>query len=155
LNGNVEKQSNRERLNGNVEKQSNRERLNGNVEKQSNRERRLMMLRGELWWAELPDPEGSEPAYTRPVLVIQSDHFNRTQIRTVLIVPLTSNLRLASAPGNVFVGVPTSGLAKDSVINTSQIYPLSKSRLIERVTLLDSDTMRLVEAGIRLVLGLV
>lgn len=112
------------------------------------------MLRGELWWAELPDPEGLAPAYARPVLVIQSDHFNRTQIRTVLVVPLTSNLRLATAPGNVFVGMQTSGLAKDSVISISQIYPLSKSRLIERITLLDGGTMGLVEAGIHLVLGL-
>jgi mRNA interferase MazF len=112
------------------------------------------MLRGEIWWAELPDPEGSAPAYTRPVLLIQSDHFTRTQIRTVLILPLTSNLRLAAAPGNIFLATQSSGLPKDSVINVSQIYPLSKQRLLEPVQPLDTGSMRLVEAGLRLVLGL-
>ena len=59
------------------------------------------MQRGELWWASLPVPTGSEPGYRRPVLVVQVDEFNRSGIRTVIAVALTTNMRLAEAPGNV------------------------------------------------------
>jgi mRNA interferase MazF len=61
------------------------------------------MQRGEIWWADLPTPVASEPGYRRPVLVIQSDDFNRSRIRTVIVAVMTSNLRLAEAPGNVLV----------------------------------------------------
>ena len=61
------------------------------------------MRRGEVWWASLPEPLGSEPGFRRPLLIVQSDDFNRSHIRTVVAVVITSNLRLASAPGNVLL----------------------------------------------------
>ena len=59
------------------------------------------MTRGEIWWADLGVPFGSEPGFRRPVLIVQADSFNRSSIGSVLCVPFTTNLRLGDAPGNV------------------------------------------------------
>lgn len=112
------------------------------------------MQRGEIWWAQLPRPKGSEPGFRRPVLVVQSDAFNRSRIQTVVVAALTSNLRLAEAPGNVLVKRRATGLDKDSVVNVSQLLTLDRSFLYEHLTILPPATMARVEAGIRLVLDL-
>lgn len=113
-----------------------------------------MIRRGEIWWASLPDPRGSEPGYRRPVLVVQSDVFNRSRIRTVLVAAITSNLRLAEAPGNVHLTHRQSGLSQESVVNVSQVLTLDRQFLIERVGRLSSKLFTKVEAGLRLVLSL-
>jgi mRNA interferase MazF len=113
-----------------------------------------VIQRGEIWWAELPTPVASEPGYRRPVLIIQSDEFNRSRIRTVVAVVLTTNLRLAEAPGNILVTTPETGLPQDSVVNVSQIITVDKSFLTERVSQVNERVMWLVEDGLRLVLAL-
>ncbi len=90
------------------------------------------MRRGEIWWANLPDPAGSEPGYRRPELVISSDSFNASQIRAVVAVAFASNLRLALAPGNVRLPARGTGLAKPSVANVSQIVTVDKAFLARR-----------------------
>ena len=90
------------------------------------------MERGEVWWASLPDPMASEPGFRRPVLIIQSNSFNRSKIGTVIILVLTSNLRLSAAPGNVMLQRKETGLPKDSVANVSQIITVDRSFLIEK-----------------------
>ncbi len=112
------------------------------------------MRRGEIWWAELPEPVASEAGYRRPVLIIQSDDFNRSRIQTVVAVVLTTNLRLAVAPGNVLVTTDDTSLPKDSVVNVSQIITVDKSFLTERVRQVDDRVMLLVEDGVRTVLAL-
>ena len=112
------------------------------------------MQRGEIWWAELHDPVASEPGYRRPVLIIQSDDFNRSRIQTVIAVVLTTNLRLAAAPGNVLVAADDTKLPKDSVVNISQLITIDKSFLTERVSHVDDYIMLLVEDGLRTVLVL-
>ena len=112
------------------------------------------MQRGDLWWATLRPPIGSEPGYRRPVLVIQSDEFNKSQINTVVVALLTSNLRLEAAPGNVFLSKRSTKLPKDSVANVSQVVTLDKSFLTKRISRLSTDKMNLVDDGIRLVLNL-
>jgi len=107
-----------------------------------------------VWWADLADPRGSEPGYRRPLLVIQADSFNRSRIRTIIAVVLTSNLRLVDAPGNVLIPARASGLRKDSIANVSQIVTLDRAYLVELVGTMDSKTLRQVESGLRLVLGL-
>jgi mRNA interferase MazF len=77
------------------------------------------MYRGELWWANLPNPVGSEPGDRRPVLVVQDDAFTQSWINTVTVVMISSNIQLAEAPGNVGLPRGISGLSKDSVINVS------------------------------------
>ena len=111
------------------------------------------MKRGEVWWADLPEPLGSEPCFLRPVVVIQSDEFNRSQIATVMCVPLTGSLRWATVPGNVLLTTGTTGLPKDSVANGSQVFTFDKALLIERVSKLPRAKVELIFAGIDRVLG--
>src|SRR5215207_5311448 len=91
------------------------------------------MQRGEIWWADLAEPAGSAPGYRRPVLLIQADAFTNSRLATIVAVVITSNLRLAAAPGNVLLSADESGLPKDSVVNVSQIVTLDKQRLDEQV----------------------
>lgn len=113
-----------------------------------------MVRRGEIWWAELPEPAGSEPGYRWPVLIVQADSFNRSAIRTVVCAVITSNLRLADAPGNVRLSPHDSGLPKPSVVNVSQIAAVDKAFLTEQVGTLASQVMKRVDEGLRLVMSL-
>lgn len=112
------------------------------------------MERGDIWWANLPEPVGSNPAYRRPVLIIQSDAFNQSRINTVVVAVITGNLELASAPGNVLLSRRSSGLPKDSVVNVSQILTIDKTFLFEHVHSLSKRKMEQIEKGLRLVLEL-
>lgn len=113
----------------------------------------MVISQGEVWWADLPEPSGSEPGFRRPVVVVQSDAFNRSRIAAVLCVPLTSNLRWAEAPGNVLLASKVTGLPKDSVANVSQLVTLDKSSLTDRVGKLSKAKLGLVLFGIDVVLG--
>ena len=114
----------------------------------------MVIRRGEIWWASLPEPVGSEPGYRRPILVVQADEFNDSRIATVIGVVLTSNTLLAQAPGNIFLPRKTTGLTKDSVANVSQIITVDKSFLTECVGLLPDFLLEKVENGLRLALSL-
>lgn len=110
--------------------------------------------RGEIWWADLPAPRGSEPGYRRPVLVVQADPFNLSRIQTVIVAAITSNVQLAHAPGNVLVPAHSAGLAQDSVVNVSQILTLDRSFLIEHAGTLPPRLIRSADVGLRTVLQL-
>lgn len=112
------------------------------------------MKRGEVWWASLPVPAGSGPGFRRPVVVVQANPFNQSRIATVIVAVVTSNLAIADAPGNVRVGKAESGLTKPSVVNISQLYTLDRELLTQRVRALPAETMRDIDEGLRLVLGL-
>ena len=112
------------------------------------------MRRGEIWWAGLPEPEGSGPGYRRPVLIVQADEFNRSRIGTVVIVALTTHLALAQAPGNVLLKARRAGLPRDSVVNVSQLLTIDRRLLVKKVSALDLPTMTDVDNGLRLVLAL-
>lgn len=113
-----------------------------------------MIQRGEVWWAGLPEPSGSEPGYRQPVLVVSADQFNSSRIQTVVAAILTTNLRLAAAPGNVLVPAEETGLPRESVVNVSQVVTVDKSFLAERVGLVGGRAMLAVEDGLRTVLSL-
>jgi len=110
--------------------------------------------RGELWWADLGEPRGSQLALRRPVLVLQADSFNRSRLQTVVVVSLTSNLRLSGAPGNVVCRPRGTGLREPSVVNVTQISTLERRFLHEKLGRLPAATLQQVEDGVRLVLGL-
>ena len=112
------------------------------------------MRKGEIWWASLPAPRGSEPGYRRPVIVVQSDAFTRSNISTVIVAVISSNLRLSAAPGNILLKRKDSRLSRDSVINISQLITLDKSYLTEKVSKLRSDLQSTLDDGLRLVLSL-
>ncbi|MGV1100068.1 type II toxin-antitoxin system PemK/MazF family toxin [Thiovibrio sp. JS02] len=112
------------------------------------------MKRGEIWWAILPEPAGSGPGYKRPILIIQSDEFNKSKINTIIAVVITSNIRLAAAPGNVLLPPKKSKLPKESVINISQVITIDKSFLSEKVHALSNEMIAQVDEGLKLVLKL-
>jgi mRNA interferase MazF len=110
--------------------------------------------RGELWWASLADPSGSGPGFRRPVLIISANSFNESRINTVIVAAVTSNLRLAEAPGNVRLPARGTRLSRPSVINVSQLITADKSFLSERIGHLTPRLLAEVEEGLRLVLSL-
>jgi mRNA interferase MazF len=113
----------------------------------------MVIQQGEIWWADLGEPVGSEPGFRRPVVVVQCEAFNRSRIATVVCVPLTSNLKWAEAPGNVRLAVDSTGLPKDSVANVSQIQTIDRGSLTDRVGRLDERQLNAILAGIDVMLG--
>jgi mRNA interferase MazF len=110
--------------------------------------------RGEIWWADLPEPRRSEPGYRRPVLVVQANSFNCSRIQTVIVAVITGNLQLAGAPGNVLLPALACGLPRDSVINVSQLLTLDRAFLTDHASTLPPRLQASVDAGLRLALEL-
>ena len=113
----------------------------------------MVIAQGDVWWADLNKPVGSEPGYRRPVVVVQGDSFNRSNIATVVCVPFTSNLSRAEAPGNVLLSSNDTGLPKDSVANVSAILTINRTVLTDRVGTLRDVKLDLILHGIDVVLG--
>jgi len=113
----------------------------------------MVIRQGDVWWADLPVPHGSEAGFRRPVVIVQGDSFNRSKIRTALCVPLTSNLRWAAAPGNVELPPQTTGLPKASVANVSLVSAIDRALLTERAGLLPDASLHAILEGIDTVLG--
>ncbi len=113
----------------------------------------MVVSRGDVLWASLPEPTGSGPGLRRPVVVVQGDAFNASRIATVVVIPLTSNLRWAAAPGNVLFSGRRMGLSRDSVAKVSQIVAVDRTILAERVGHLSEDEIARILAGIDLVVG--
>lgn len=113
----------------------------------------MVISQGDVCWADLGSPRGSEPGFRRPVVIVQGDAFNASRIATAVVVPLTSNLRLATAPGNVLLAAKRTGLPKDSVANVSQVITLDRTACSERTGRLGRSDLGLVLAGIDVVLG--
>ena len=113
-----------------------------------------MTRRGSICSADLGEPRGSKPAKRRPVLVVQADPFNASQLSTTLAAVITSNTGLAAMPGNVFLPATSSGLPKDSVVNVTALVTLDKADLDEETGHLPPALMSKVDRGLRRVLGL-
>lgn len=112
------------------------------------------MKKGEIWWASLSEPRGSESGFRRPVVIVSSNAFNDSRINTILAAVITSNLRLAEAPGNIRLSRKSSNLSKASVINVSQIITVDKAFLTERISRLNSQYVNALNEGLKLVFGL-
>ena len=112
------------------------------------------MKKGEVWWASLGEPRGSEPGYKRPVVIISANEFNKSTIKTVIVAVITSNLRLAEAPGNFSISKKDSGLSKESVVNVSQLLTLDKSFLVEKSKKLPELKLLRLNEGLKLVLAI-
>src|SRR4051794_29721870 len=105
----------------------------------------MEVARGDVWWADLPDPIASAPGGIRPVLIVQANPFNRSRIATVLAVVITTNERLADSPGNVLLRSRGAGLKQRSVANVSQIITADRSFLRERIGRVRAETMLKVD----------
>jgi len=112
----------------------------------------MVINQGDMYWIELDEPEGSEPGYKHPHVIVQNNLFNRSQIRTVLVCPLTTNLKRAGAPGNVLLDKKESNLTKQSVVNVSQVYTVDKTQLDEYIGSLSTKRIAEILIGIKLVL---
>lgn len=112
------------------------------------------MNRGQVWWADLAEPRGSEPAKRRPVVIVQEDSLTRSRLQTVMVIPITSNLKRGVAPGNVTLARTHSKLKVESVALVCQVIAIDKHFLTERVSLLPPMTMTRIDAGLRLALAL-
>ena len=113
----------------------------------------MVISQGDVCWAELEDPEGSTAGFRRPVVIIQCNALNQSRIQTTVCIPLTSNLRWADAPGNVFLRKSVTGLSKDSVANVSLITAIDKRHLTERVQQLPVRQIASILNGVDTVLG--
>lgn len=113
----------------------------------------MVVAQGDIFWASLPEPVGSGPGFMRPVVIVQGDALNASRLASVVVVPLTSNLRWASAPGNVLLKARRTGLTKDSVANVSQIVALDRTMLTEHVGRVPKAQLELILEGIDVVLG--
>ena len=108
------------------------------------------MVKGEIWWANLPDnPYGSEPGKRRPVLIVQNDVFNRSTINTTICAVITSNMKLAQISANIVLEKSISGLDKTSVVNFSQIITIDKTRLTEQVIMLPKNYIAKINESIK------
>ena len=111
-----------------------------------------MINQGDIFWIDLDEPSGSEPGYRHPHVVIQNNVFNRSRINTVVVCALTSNLKRATAPGNVLLEPEEANLPKQSVVNVSQIFTVDKSQLYEKIGTLSKRRVREILDGIGLLL---
>jgi mRNA interferase MazF len=110
----------------------------------------VVIEQGEIYWVDLGQPSGSEPGYRHPHIVIQNNLFNTSNINTVVICALTSNVKRAQAPGNVLLNKGEANLPKKSVVNISQIYTVNKSDLIEKIGKVSAKRFNEILEGIKL-----
>lgn len=112
----------------------------------------MVIQQGDIYWVDLDEPIGSSPGFRHPHVVIQNNEFNRSKIRTVVVCALTSNLKRASAPGNVLLEPGEANLPKQSVVNISQVFTVDKSQLVEKIGSLSSRRIRQILDGLQLLL---
>lgn len=112
----------------------------------------MVVRQGDVYWVDLGEPRGSAPGYLHPYVVIQNDLFNRSRINLVVVCLITSNLKRASAPGNVLLEDGEANLSKPSVVNVSQIFTVDRMDLVEKIGALSSDRVRLILDGVRLLM---
>ena len=111
----------------------------------------MVIRQGDVYWVDLDEPAGSEPGYRHPHVVIQNDLFNASQISTVIVCALTSNLRRAASPGNVLLEKGEANLPKQSVVNVTQLLTVDKEMLVEWIGRLSDQRIQQILAGLRLV----
>jgi mRNA interferase MazF len=112
----------------------------------------MVINQGDIYWIELDEPEGSEPGYRHPHIIVQNNLFNRSTIKTVLVCPLTTNLKRADAPGNVRLDKNEANIPKESVVNVSQVFTVDKTQLDDYIGTLSPKRMAQILNGIKLVL---
>ena len=112
----------------------------------------MVINQGDLYWVDLEEPQGSEPGYRHPHVVVENILFNHSRIRTVLVCPLTSNLKRADAPGNVLLEKQEANLPKPSVGNVSQVFTIDKAQLGDYIGTLSPKRVRQILDGIKLVI---
>lgn len=112
----------------------------------------MVIKQGDIYWLDLGKPVGAQSAYRHPHVVIQNNIFNQSQIATTVVCALTSNLKRANAPGNILLEENEANLPKQSVVNVSQIFTVSKEQLQQKIGTLNQARIEQILAGIKLVI---
>ena len=112
----------------------------------------MIIRQGDIFWVDLGEPVGSEPAFRRPYVVVQNNVFNASRLNTVVLCALTSNMERAKAPGNVLLRKGEGDLPKDSVVNITQIITVDKSDLVEKIGALPTARVNQIVEGVKLLL---
>ena len=99
------------------------------------------MMNGEIWWVDFQEPRGSIPAFVRPGIIVQNNELNSSELNSTIVIPLTTNCRLADYKGNVFLNKSESKLSKDSVALCAQITTVDKQALLEKNSRLSKDLL--------------
>lgn len=109
----------------------------------------MVINQGDVFWVALEGPDGSEPGYSHPHVVIQDDILNHSRINTVVVCALTTNLKRAKAPGNVLLEAGEANLPKQSVVVVSQVSTVEKSQLGEYIGSLTKERVNQILAGMQ------
>lgn len=112
----------------------------------------MNISQGDIFWFNLPPANDSEPGYRRPVVVIQNNIFNKSNIGTTVICAITSNLEAGKHPGNVTLKKKEANLPKKSVVNISQIATVSKLHLGEKMGSLSTSRVSEILQGVDLLI---
>ncbi len=112
------------------------------------------MKRGEIWWADLPEPIGAEPGYRRPIVIVSSNSYNQTNIQTVIVLMIISNLKYAKLSNNIFLSKEETGLSTDSVINITQLGTLDRNLLEQHIGNLNQSTLEQLNENLKTVLDI-
>lgn len=99
------------------------------------------MMNGEIWWVDFQEPRGSTPAFVRPGIIVQNNELNKSELNSTIVIPITTNCRLADYKGNVFLDKSESKLSKDSVALCAQITTVDKQALLEKKSKIPSDLL--------------
>lgn len=111
----------------------------------------MVISQGDIFWVDLDEPGGSEPGYTHPSMVIQNNMFNHSDINTVILCGLTSNLKRADIPGNILLEAGEANLPKQSVVIVSQVFTVDKTQLREYIGTLSKKRVRQILDGLKLI----
>src|SRR5690554_4369365 len=115
---------------------------------------RVIIKRGDIFYADLSPVIGSEQGGVRPVLVVQNDIGNRYS-PTIIIVAITSQINKAKLPTHVEIKSSDYGLPKDSVVLLEQIRTIDKRRLEEKIGHVTEEIMEKVNEALLVSLGLI
>ena len=114
---------------------------------------KVIVKRGDIYYADLSPVVGSEQGGVRPVLIVQNDIGNKYS-PTVIAAAITSRINKANMPTHIELAAGDYGLNKDSVILLEQIRTIDKQRLREKAGKLDDGLMRMVNDAISISFGL-
>jgi len=114
------------------------------------------MRRGEVYWAQLVPRSGSEQRGRRPVIVVSHDGFNQTPAwRSIIVVPIsTAAVQAQRGPTAVGLAAGAGGLPKQSIAICHQVTTLDKAKLVQRIGILDSQLLNLIDNGLKAALQL-
>ncbi len=112
------------------------------------------MRRGDIWWVDFGEPRGSAPGFERPCVVVSANEYNESELNTVVVASMTTNLKWEHAPGNFRVLARQSGLRKPSVVLVAQISTVDRRDVKRRAGRLADELWPRLDLGLRLALGL-